>query len=359
MQNQTLNVGRILLGTVAVIGLVLAQAIDGVLTASGLQFLDIVLDVPVVGRWGMAIGMAMVLQAVVLCGDMVLSNVGGVRHRGAGGMVLVAIVALMLPVMGFGAVLHYAQLTNLSQGEGLLAGQMQDAATLHTRLIAADQQIGRAYAGAISDLTARAADSVAGHDPTGVASCGPLCRAAQAVQWRLKTGFADLARPVVSDRFAPADAATAFALLHAEIDALRPKSLLFGRMCEARGERCADPIAPILADPAMARLEAALGRGHAASRVSLVMQHIDADVRAVAAGQATSVTVLLFAYVLLLPLSEIMLMLCLRLALAARPARERLATLRRDDVLLDEELALHARVAAKRAFSGAVLQPAE
>ena len=82
--------GRLLLAGICCLGLAIAQTLDVALTASGLVFLDVALAMPVLGRWGMAIGMALVLQSTVLAGDLVLANAGGVRHgrRGATALML-------------------------------------------------------------------------------------------------------------------------------------------------------------------------------------------------------------------------------------------------------------------------------
>ena len=352
------SAGRILLIAITAVGLVLAQLIDVTLTASGLVFLDVALTLPVLGRWGTATGMALVLQATVLSGDLVVANVGGVRQGRPGRVAFVVALGLLVPAIGYGTMLHYAQLANLAHGAGLLDGLQADVRVLQTRVTATDQRFQRAWREAIATQELLAGDSAAGRDQTRVASCGPLCRDALVMGRRLKAEFAPLGEPIPVSEATTVGTEAGYAGLLAAIDAVRPKALLQTRMCSALGRSCEDPLASLLADPALARLQAAFGGTEKADRRVLVLHQVDADARALLSGQVRAVTALLLGLVLLLPGCELSMVVFLRLAVAARRSGAALMDLREQEMLLDEEMELETRIAAKQAFRDTLHEPA-
>ena len=196
--------GMILL--VSAIGLVVAQAIDGLLTATGLIFLDIALPVPLLGRWGLAVGFALVLQAIAVAADLVLANASGLRRSSIlVGAVLFAMV-VWSAIQTTVAFLHFTQLTNLTQGEQLTQSLTYAADVVSGRVAAADTEIQRAYHAAVAAQRTMETQSRAGDDQSRIAACGPRCQEAIGMRRRIETRFAILATTcrAVPDRRPPA-----------------------------------------------------------------------------------------------------------------------------------------------------------
>jgi len=332
------------------LGLVLTQSLDGLLTASGLLFLDISLDLPLIGRTGLADAIAVSLLIVALVADLTLANVARIR-RGRNGAVLftLALVAL-LQVQGMGAFLHYAQLSDLARGANLQTSLVADAAALRARVAAAQDMIDEDYTRALATQARLAADSAAGNDVSGVAARGPLWQTAKAMERQLKAEFADLAGalpvPAAAD-----DAATGFAALMREMDRLRARAALYARMCAALQRVCTDPVAPIVTDLAYARLEQAMGGAEKADRRVLVLTRVGEDIAQLRQGRMASVEMgLLVALALILPFGELFLVVILRATFARLYGGADVDELRQLEARLDEEMEVEARISAKQAF---------
>ena len=353
--------GMILL--VSAIGLVVAQAIDGVLTATGLIFLDIALPVPLLGRWGLAVGFALVLQAIAVAADLVLANASGLRRSSIMlGAVLFAMV-VWCAIQTTVAFLHFTQLTNLTQGEQLTQSLTYAADVVSRRIAAADTEIQRAYHAAVAAQRTMETQSRAGDDQSRIAACGPRCQEAIGMRRQLERRFAVLASDLPGRAGSPAAGMpmVAYAQLVPLIDALKVKSEQYLQLClMLRDQTCRNPAEAVTQDLAYQRLHRAVAGDQVADRQTLVLWQVERDMSALTSGTLSVRTGFLGLFVLLLPICELAAVLWIRLALlAGRMAVEMdLDELRRQDALLDQRLGFETRIAAKRAFQAIMKRPA-
>jgi hypothetical protein len=337
--------GRVALGLIAGSGLLCSQAIDLTLNTNGLLFLDIVVGAPVVGRAGMALGIALVVQATVIASELTLADAGGVRR----GLIAPAFAGVMfLLAAGLGGALHGMQLSNLAKGGTLLAGLRDDVAVSTTQVVAISGTYASTYVGELRNLDQLADDSAAGHDPTRIAKCRGICQEERGRAWQLRQRFSGLAQPVTVSGPPPADAHDAYAALKALVNAARLKAALLKDMCDFLGKTCADPLAAVLDDPAYQRVERAFNQGETPDRVTLVLRGLESDLKAARDGQLSPLNVLLLALVALLPLCELALVIFLRLAFTPPPFKELLEDLRRENAGQMEQARLKAGIYAAK-----------
>jgi len=337
--------GRVALGLIAGAGLLCSQAIDLTLNTNGLLFLNIAVDAPIVGRAGMALGIAAVVQTTVIASDLILADIGRVRR----GLIAPVFAAAMFVLSAsLGGALHGMQLSNLAKGGTLLAGLRDDVAALTIEVAATNGVYASTYENEGKSLDRLADDSAAGHDPTRIAGCGNNCRAVRERAWQLRQRFSGLAQPVTVSGPPPVDEHEAYAALKALVNAVQPKTVLFRGMCEFLHKTCADPLAAVLNDPAFKRVERAFNQGETPDRVTLVLRGLESDLKAARDGQLSPLNVLLLAIVALLPLCELALVVFLRLAFTPPPIKELLKELRRENAGQVEQARLRAGIYAAK-----------
>ncbi|HEX5327832.1 MAG TPA: hypothetical protein VFW75_14275, partial [Acetobacteraceae bacterium] len=257
------------MAVIAALGLAVAQGIDGLLTATGLVFLDIALPVPLLGRWGVAVGFALVLQASAITADLMLANAPRLQRASR---VLGAVLMAMLiwgAVQATAAFLHFAQLTNLTQGDQLTQALSYDVDLLVQRSAAAFARMRADYTAAVAAQRMLETQSRAGDDQSRIAACGPRCLSAIEVRRQLESRFAVLAAtPPAAVPTAPAESASAaYARLAPVIDALRTRSALYAQMCGLlHAPTCPDAAGLVTADPAYLRLQQAMAGDQVANR---------------------------------------------------------------------------------------------
>lgn len=208
----------------AAIGLVVAQAIDGLLTATGPMFLDIALSVPLLGRRGLAVGFSLVFQATTVAADLVLASVAGLQRSSVMfAAVLLATVA-WCGTQGTVAFLHFTQLTNLTRG-GQLTQSLPYAADVLPG--ASPPRILR-YRWRTAQRVMEA-QSRAGDDQRRIAACGPRCQNAINTRRQIETRYAVLATDLLL--LVTSAPMVAYAQPAPLIDGLKIKSEQYLEMC--------------------------------------------------------------------------------------------------------------------------------
>jgi hypothetical protein len=348
------RLGLLIMIGIGMAGLILCQFIDVMLTGGGLLLLNVAVPLPVLGQHGFAYLLAIVFVLAQLGAGLVVVGVGGMlgRIRRAARPFVILLLVVVITV---NAAFHFTQLTNMRSGEALLKGLVQDGRGLWTRLAAADAAIAADYREAVAQAAARADDAAHGRDPSGDARCGTLCLAEKNRKRRLQQEFGPLGTTVLSD-WSVGDTGATLAAVQGGIDRLRPRVAMWQRMCAMLERPCADPLVALAADPAMTRLQAALGAGMATSQTSLVMGQVSHSLATVLTGEATFEVYVLLMVSTVPALAESVFLTILLAALRRPSDGERLARLREMDASLSEELRLRTQINAKASFRDEVLK---
>ena len=291
--------------------------------------------------------------------DLILANATGFRRSSR--MLASAVLAIVIlgAVQTTAAFLHFAQLTNLTQGDQLAQALTYDADLLAGSVTAADTQIQTAYAAAIAAQRELEAQSRAGDDESGIAVCGPRCQGAINTRRQIETHFAALAI-AIPDRSAAlsvGSAMAAYAQLAPRIDALKTKSGLYLKMCQMlQDHTCHDMSSTVTENPAYLRLQRSFAGDQVVDRQTLVLWQVDRDFAALRNGTFSTRLALLGVFVLLLPFCELYLVMCIRLSLLGTRLADQaqLEALRLQETALDEQMDIEARIATKRAFHAAM-----
>lgn len=334
---------------ISLAGLAMAIIIDVALTYSGILFLGIAIELPIVGQSGLAFAYAFVLAAALLAAELTLASRSG-SARARYWWLFAATLSILLVVQSVGAVLHFVQLENLSEGANLEDTQKAALAGLTSRSLAADKSIELAYRRAIDSQQNLGDLSAHGMDETREHVCGSLCKGAYRTARVVQGQYAMLAEPLAPQ--AASDAAGQYAALQSLFGQLKAKSAAYMAMCGRLHWQCSDPAAAIEASPGYQRISQEFSGARLPDRQTLVLNRAAESGLSLFDGTPTLRSILLVIFVLALPGAELALVFLLRSALASpmRTYEAELEETKRQSTLLDELLHAEAERDAKEAL---------